>query len=104
MSNEGEDSTDLDAAVDFRIAATAADILKSKLAGLYEALPADCRLLLPLEHGVLMEVPRGRVREAAKIVRRTMEERPAGFDVPLPVKMRGGRTWADCKAGPSKTP
>jgi DNA polymerase-1 len=97
-----EHSPELREAVDFCIEATAADILKSKLAGLYEALPADCRLLLPLEDGVLMEVPKGQVKQVAKIVRQVMEEPPPDFSVPLRVKLSRGKSWAECKAPPQR--
>ena len=89
-------------AVDFSVEATAADILKLGLARLYEVLPNDCHLLLPLADGVLMEVPQGRAKEIAKLVRQTLEEPPTDFSVPLRVKLSRGRTWADCKGRPQR--
>ena len=84
------------------ISATVADITKLSIARLYDALPEGCRLLLPLADGVLMEVPQGRVKEIAKLVRQTMEEPPTDFSVPLRVKLSRGKTWADCKGRPQR--
>jgi DNA polymerase-1 len=84
------------------ISATVADITKLSIARLYDALPEGCRLLLPLADGVLMEVPQGRVKEVAKIIRQALEEPPTDFSVPLRVKLSCGRTWADCKRRPQR--
>ena len=44
-----------------------------------------------------LEVPEGLVEETRQIVVEAMESTPAGFNVPLKVEVKTGRTWADCK-------
>jgi DNA polymerase I len=84
-------------AVSSVIQGTEADIFKMALARLSSELPRDCRLLLPIHDAVLVEVPRKRIEEAAKIVRSVMESPPPGFSVRLAVDVRCGASWGTCK-------
>jgi DNA polymerase-1 len=76
---------------------TAANINKMALARLHKALPLDCRLLLTAHDSVLIEVPKDQTQMVGRLVKRTMEGKPAGFSVPLVVDIKCGRSWGQCK-------
>lgn len=59
-------------------------------------------MLLPVHDSVLFEAREGCVEDACHAVIDTMESVPEGFGVPLEVKLKAGKTWADCKpVGPA---
>ncbi len=76
---------------------TAADLMKLALIRLHNDLPDGVKMLLPVHDSVLLEVPVTVVEETRQIVTATMETLPDGFSVPLKVKVKSGKTWADCK-------
>ncbi len=84
-------------AVNTIIQGAAADLMKMALIRLHADLPADVRMLLPVHDSVLLSMPTALVEETSQIVTATMETMPTGFSVPLKVKTKAGRTWADCK-------
>ena len=59
-------------------------------------------MLLPVHDSVLFEKRESCVEEARQAVIAAMESVPEGFGVPLEVKLKAGKTWADCKpVGPA---
>jgi DNA polymerase I len=85
----------LSSAVKFSVFGTAADIIKLALVRLHNALPPDCRMLLPVHNSILLEIPSERAKQALPLVREVLEEPPPDFSIPLAVKMTWDRTWAD---------
>jgi DNA polymerase I-like protein with 3'-5' exonuclease and polymerase domains len=65
---------------------------------LHDALPDETRMLLPVHDSVLLQVSEPLIERTRQIVTDAMESLPEGFCVPLKVKVRTGRTWADCQA------
>ncbi len=84
-------------AVNTIIQGTAADLIKLAWVRLNAELPEGVQMLLPAHDSVLLEVPTALVEETRQIVKAAMETAPTGFSVPLKVKTKTGRTWADCK-------
>jgi DNA polymerase-1 len=82
-------------AVNTVVQGSAANLLKLALIRPHDALPAEVRMLLPVHDSVLFETPSALVEETGRIVKASMEAAPAGFTVPLKVKIKTGRTWAD---------
>ena len=59
-------------------------------------------MLLPVHDSVLFEARECCVEESLHAAIDAMESIPEGFGVPLEVKLKAGRTWADCKpVGPA---
>ncbi len=54
-------------------------------------------MLLPVHDSVLFETRESCVEETLHAVTDAMESVPEGFSVPLEVKLKAGKTWADCK-------
>ncbi len=54
-------------------------------------------MLLPVHDSVLFEAREGCVEEACQAVIDAMESVPEGLGVPLEVKLKAGKTWAECK-------
>ena len=54
-------------------------------------------MLLPVHDSVLFEARECCVEDACHAVIDTMESVPEGFSVPLEVKLKAGKTWAECK-------
>ena len=77
---------------------TAADLLKLALVRLNDSLPTSVGMLLPVHDSILLEVPANLVEATCQTVTNAMQVAPAGFNVPLKVDIKTGRTWADCKA------
>jgi DNA polymerase-1 len=93
-----EDGVDAFASVgSFVVLASGVDVFKLAMARLHRELPADCRMLLPAGDAVLLEVPCEQVPRTERLIREVMEERPAGFSIPLRVRIRYGETWAECR-------
>ena len=86
-------------AVNTVIQGTAADIHKLAVARVFAVLPSDCHMLLPVHDSVLIEVPKGRRRKVAQLIREAMLEVPSGFSVPLAVTEGHGRNWQKCSEG-----
>jgi DNA polymerase-1 len=87
-------------AVSTMIQGTAADIHKLSLYRLLQEIAIGplrgVRILLPIHNGVLFEIPEGSIKKAKKRIVEILEECPPGFNVPLPVRVGLGATWADC--------
>ena len=84
-------------AVNMIIQGTAADLLKLALIRPHNALPEEVRMLLPVHDSVLFETREEHVEQVLHAVIDAMECVPDGFSVPLEVKVKTGKTWAECK-------
>jgi DNA polymerase-1 len=76
---------------------TAADIIKSAMIRLHEALRQefpDTNMILQVHDELVFDVPSGDLGRVSKLVQETMEH-AAQLDVPLEVEMQVGRDWYD---------
>ena len=67
------------------------------LVRLHEVLPDEVCMLLPVHDSVLLQVPESLVEKTQQEVLAVMQTQPPGFAVPLKIKVKVGRTWAECK-------
>jgi DNA polymerase-1 len=90
------------AAVNTTIQGTAADIIKVAMVDLHRrllAINSRARMILQVHDELLLEVPEQDLKEAAALVRKTMEAaHPIG--VPLKVDLRAGPNWLDLRSIP----
>lgn len=75
----------------------AADLFKTHLVQIDKALPNGCRMLLPLHDGLLLEVEKSKLKEAASAVAGVMEQGMPGLDPPLSVSLSYGESWGTMK-------
>ncbi len=78
------------------IQGTAADILKLAMIALDANLGDDASMLLTVHDEIVIEVPEGKVRKVAGIVKETMEN-IYPLAVPLAVDAHWGRSWYEAK-------
>ena len=83
-------------AVNTPLQGSAADIIKKAMLEVESALPqaGGARMLLQIHDELLLEVPREKLPETAKIVRRVMEG-VVSLKIPLVVDLRAGPNWGD---------
>ena len=88
------------AAINAPIQGTSADLIKRAMARMDEALDkaglSDVRMLLQVHDELVFEVPQGREKAAAAVVRKVMSEAAAPaleLDVPLDVDVGWGEHW-----------
>jgi DNA polymerase-1 len=78
------------------IQSTAADIFKWMLGRLYQKLPSEFKMSLPIHDAILFEIPENRVEKAKKLISEIMQERPPRFSIPLVANIGIGRSWGEC--------
>jgi DNA polymerase-1 len=86
-------------AINARIQGTAADLMKLAMIQLEERLAAElpeARLLLTVHDELVLEVPEGRIEDAAALTREVMSQ-VADLAVPLVVDAGWGESWYDAK-------
>ena len=84
-------------AINTIIRGAAADLIKTALVRLHEVLPDEVCMLSPVHDSVLLQVPEPLVEKTQQEVIAVMQAQPRGFAVPLTIKVKVGRTWAECK-------
>lgn len=99
-SSDADHSRSMRPAVNHVIEGTASDIFKLAIRRLFRALPDSCSVLLPLHDSVLFEAPRSEVSRIVPLIKEALEQPPPDFSVPLAVKIRCGKTWAECREVP----
>jgi DNA polymerase I-like protein with 3'-5' exonuclease and polymerase domains len=80
------------------IQATGADIFKWLLGQLYQKLPSEFKMILPIHDAILFEIPEDRTEEATQLIRQIMQEFPPKFTIPLVVNIGVGKSWAASQA------
>jgi DNA polymerase-1 len=84
-------------AVNTPLQGTAADIIKKAMLAVTDALEQaglGAHMLLQLHDELLLEVPRGELRDTAKVVRQAMEG-VVHLKIPLVVDLRAGYNWGE---------
>ncbi len=80
----------LDSAEPSIIQGTAANLLELALVRLHDTLPADVRMLLPVHHSALLEVPESLVEETRQVA-------VAAMGIGLGIWLRSGRALPPAK-------
>jgi DNA polymerase-1 len=78
------------------IQSTGADIFKWMLGRLYEELPSEFKMVLPVHDAVLFEIPEQRAEDANTLILEIMQEMPPRFSIPLVANIGIGRSWGEC--------
>lgn len=79
------------------IQATGADVFKWMLGRLYEKLPPEFKMVLPIHDAILFEIPENRMEEAKQLIREIMQESPPKFTIPLVANIHVGKSWKECQ-------
>lgn len=93
----GRTSREVRQAQNFIIQATAADMAKTAMVRLHNALPDGARLIAMVHDEFIVECQTDQAEAVRDLMTETMQTTPDGFIVPMPVEAKIGSNWGACK-------
>jgi DNA polymerase-1 len=84
-------------AINMPVQGTAADMMKLAMIKIQDTIGDDAGMLLQVHDELVFEVPKGKVRELSKRIKRIMEE-ALKLEVPIVVDVKSGSSWDEMRA------